>query len=513
MTFTRKTYREITEDMLMQLTKGVTKEKHIFTEDRFKYLLSDKEVRDIIKVEGVSKGMPVVFKKDIDYKLNNDMAEWISDDIPDAGTEFYVSYCFGEPSLITDINPGSVARTIVEATAREIEFLHSQLNYVYLSGFIETANGNALDLVVSILGITRKSPSYATGYVSFGRNLPPSEITRNGEAHVYDGKKFYSLKNSPVKNILSIKGDVNKEQYTFIKETDYLLKDDLIIWLATGKKPDTNSIFYVDYVCYEEIKIPKGTNVSTYSRDPKNMRVFETANDEILKISPDGKWEVDVPVRAIVSGKEGNVYAGTIILMPQPPRGIEYVTNKKDILNGTEAESDEELRNRAKHALQVAGKATLISLKSAIEGVKGVRSVRIEDMPDDVPGIVKAIVSGGNEEEIRKVIEDTRAAGIKVEFERPKIIDIDISITAVLNKGVEPLLIEKNIELKVKDYISSLNIGEEVVYSKIMNIAISVEGVYDTSDITINNGKENIKIKPEEMVEVRAIKILTKFKD
>jgi len=499
--------------MLMQLTKGIIKEKHTFTKNRFKYLLSNKEVKDIVKVEGISKGIPLVFKKDKDYKLSDDMIEWISDNTPDAETEFYVSYCFGEPSLITDINPGSVSRTIVEATAREIEFLHSQLNYVYLSGFIDTAKGNALDLVVSILGITRKSPSYATGYVTFGRNLPPSEITRKGESHVYDGKKYYALKNSPVKNILSIKGEVNKEQYTFIKETDYLLKDNLIVWLADGKHPDMNSIFYVDYVCYEEIKIPKGTKVSTYSRDPKNIRVFETVKDEILKISYEGKWEVDVPVISTVPGKEGNVYAGTIILMPQPPRGIEYVINKKDILNGTEAESDEELRSRAKHALQVAGKATLISLKSAIEEVKGVKSVRIEDMPDGVPGIVKAIVSGGDEKEILKVIEETRAAGIKVEFERPKVIDIDISITAILNKDVEPLLIERNIESKVKDYISSLNIGEEVVYSKIMNITLSIEGVYDASDITINGGKENIKIKPEEMVEVRVIKILTKFKD
>ena len=171
------------------------------------------------------------------------------------------------------------------------------------------------------LGITRKPAEPASGHVTFGRNTPPSEITKSGETHLYDQKKYYGLKSIPVKDISRVKGNLNGKSHTFVKGADYVLKDDLVMWLVDGKKPDKNTVFYVDYIGYEEIKIPEGTKVSTYSREPKNVRVFETTKDEILKMSEEGKWEVDIPAKALVSGKAGNVYAGTITVMPQPPKG------------------------------------------------------------------------------------------------------------------------------------------------------------------------------------------------
>jgi len=513
MAFKRKSYKDITEDIVMQLTKGILKEKHDFKENRFKYMLSNTPVKDIVKIEGALNGIHNVFKKDTDYRLSGNMVEWIpAGDMPDIGTEFHVNYTFSEPSGITDVNPGSVTRTIVEAVSREIDFLYAQMNYVYLSGFIDTSTGNALDLVVSLLGITRKPAEPASGHVTFGRNTPPSETVKSGETHLYDRKKYYGLKSIPVKDISRVKGNLNGKSHTFVKGADYVLKDDLVMWMVDGKKPDKNTVFYVDYIGYEEIKIPEGTKVSTYSREPKNVRTFETTNDEILKMSGEDKWEVDIPVKALVSGKSGNVYAGAITVMPQPPKGIEYVINKKDILNAAPAETDEELRNRAKHALEVAGKATLVSLKSSIEGVEGVRSVIVEDMPDGVAGIVRVIVSGGDEEEIKKVIEDTRSAGIKVEFERPTVVDADVTMTVILDKGVEPLPVEKTIESNIREYVSSLNIGDDVMYGKIISTVLSIRGVYDIPEVRINGGKENIRIRSWERSEARDIKISTKFK-
>jgi len=64
MTFKVKTYEEIRDDMLMQLTKGIIKEKHTFTKNRFKYLLSNKEVKDIVlKLKASQKGYLLYLKK------------------------------------------------------------------------------------------------------------------------------------------------------------------------------------------------------------------------------------------------------------------------------------------------------------------------------------------------------------------------------------------------------------------------------------------------------------------
>lgn len=521
MAFAKKSYEEIRDAILAQITRGIVNERHIYDLDRTKYKLANTPVKSIVKVEGLVNGARHIFREGVDYRLASDMLEWLPNgDKPDDKTPFYVNYIFGAPSGITDINPGSVTRTIVEAISREIEFLYEQLNKVYLAGFIDTASGSALDLVVSLLGISRKPPEHATGKVTFGRSTDPPEIQVSREAHLYDGKAIYELNNFPIKGIIKVEGLIYGSSYVFQKDVDYTTVDKGIRWLAEGKKPDYNTMFYVDYTAYEQIRIHAGVRVSTYSPDPQGAKVFVTTEERVLERVSEGVWEADAPVRALTPGTTGNVYAGMITVMPQPVMGVEYVVNREDILNGAEAESDEELRDRAKHALEVAGKATLISLEAGVRGVEGVTCVLIEDMPDGVPGIVKIVVDGGDEDEIEKVIEDTRAAGIKVEFLRPKPVHIDISLTVILEREAEPSKVEREVEGKVRGYISSLKIGEDVVYSRVIGAALSVDGVYDIDEATIRayrrDGEEitgtrtNIEISSEERATPRTINVLVK---
>jgi uncharacterized phage protein gp47/JayE len=521
MAFVKKSYNDIRDSILAQITKGVINEQYIHDIYRTRYKLANTPVKSIVKVEGVVNGARRIFREGVDYKLAGDMLEWLPNgDKPDDKTPFYVNYIFGTPSGITDINPGSVVRTIVEAVSREIEFLYEQLNKVYLAGFIDTASGSALDLVVSLLGISRKPPEHATGKVTFGRSTDPAEVQVNREAHLYDGKTIYKLNNLPLKNIIKIEGLASGVSCTFQRDNDYAVVDSGIEWLEEGRKPDYNTMFYVDYIAYEKIKIPAGIKVSTYSPIPQEAKVFVTTEERVLKRVSEGIWEADVPVRALTPGTAGNVYAGMITVMPQPLVGVEYVINREDILSGAEAESDEDLRDRAKHALEVAGKATLKSLEAGVRGVEGVTCVLIEDMPDGVPGVVKIVVDGGDEEEIKKVIEDIRAAGIRVEFLRPKPVYLDLSLTVALEKGAEPSKVEAELESKVRGYISSLGIGEDVVFSRIIGAILSVDGVYDILEViikahrkdgeTVTSTRENIEISSEERATARTINVLIK---
>ncbi|MEM2026368.1 MAG: baseplate J/gp47 family protein [Candidatus Bathyarchaeia archaeon] len=521
MTFVKKSYEEIRDAILAQITKGIVNEGHVYDVDRTKYRLENAPVKSIVKVEGIMNGARHIFRESVDYKLTGDMLEWLPNgDKPDNKTLFYVNYIFGAPSGITDINPGSVTRTIVEAISREIEFLYEQLNRVYLAGFIDTASGSALDLVVSLLGISRKPPEHAAGKVTFGRSTDPPEIQVSREAHLYDGKTVYELNTLPIKSVNKVEGLSSGSLHVFQKGKDYAVVERGIEWLIEGRKPDYNTMFYVDYTAYERIKIPAGIKVSTYSPNPREAKVFVTTEERFLEKISEGVWEVDVPVRALTPGTAGNVYAGMITVMPQPLMGVEYVINREDILNGAEAESDEDLRDRAKRALEVAGKATLTSLEAGVRGVEGVTCVLIEDMPDGVPGIVKIVVDGGDENEIKKVIEDIRAAGIRVEFLRPKPVYVDVFLTATLEREAEPSRVGREIESKVRGYISSLKIGEDIIYSRIIGAALSVDGVRDINEVTIKayrrdgeaitSTKANVEISSEERATARTINVLIK---
>ncbi len=68
--------------------------------------------------------------------------------------EFMLSK-LSDSGVLTDLAPGSVARTMVEATAREFSQMYTQMNAIYDAGFIDTATGASLDQLVALLGITR----------------------------------------------------------------------------------------------------------------------------------------------------------------------------------------------------------------------------------------------------------------------------------------------------------------------------------------------------------------------
>ncbi|MFC1803894.1 baseplate J/gp47 family protein [Thermoproteota archaeon] len=522
MTFIRRSYEETRDSILSQITKGVINERHIYDAFQTKYRLEKTPVSEIVKVEGLVGGSTIAFSEGVDYRLTGEMLEWLPNGAnPDEKTVFFVNYTIGEPLGLTDVNPGSVVRTIVEAVSREIDFMYAQLNYVYDAGFIDTAYGSSLDLVASILGVGRKPAEPATGMITFGRNTDPGDVSVEQEAHIQDGRSSYTLKNTPVKQIVKIEGNIEESAYEFEQDTDYTLIGNNLEWLAEGKKPDSDSTFYVNYLTYEQITIPTETSISTYTRRTEDAKFYETTEERVLKNTPQGRWEAIVPIKAIEPGKAGNVFAGSIVVMPQPLVGVEYVINRGDILTGVEAETDKELRERAKHALEVAGKATFSSLESAVKGVEGVTSILIEEMPDEVLGVVKIIVQGGSPEDIQRVIDETRAAGIRVEFTRPRIVNIDIALTVDLVKGAVPSSVEKEVESKIRSYLSEMDIGDDIVYNRVVNSAFSVEGVYDVSELTLNahrddfeeivqSTRENIEIMADEMALVREVTVLVK---
>lgn len=134
---------------------GEASEQQTFVKGKTIYKLTNHPVTEIKTIEGTLKSKPKSFEKGADYRLIGDTVEWLKEH-PDDNSVFTVKYTLDRSTGISDIHPGSVARTLVESISREIEYFYLQMDQAYLSGFLDTASGNALDLVVSILGIKRK---------------------------------------------------------------------------------------------------------------------------------------------------------------------------------------------------------------------------------------------------------------------------------------------------------------------------------------------------------------------
>jgi hypothetical protein len=90
---------------------------------------------------------------------------------PAPGSEVVVNYYprTTDKTVLTDAQPGSVVRTLLETIGKELAILYAQLDAAYDSGFLETATGSSLDRVVALLGYRRYRAGRPIGSVRFGR--------------------------------------------------------------------------------------------------------------------------------------------------------------------------------------------------------------------------------------------------------------------------------------------------------------------------------------------------------
>jgi len=170
-------YQEIVDDILTAIVGGKVNEPIIFDVKTILYTLSEtaRTIRGITGIIDSDKpgGDRHTFQNEIDFEFNADKNAVVWQDggkKPKDNTNFLVDYFRpNSRSPLSDINIGSVTRTLSEAIGREIATVYQQINLAYRSGFIDTAEGKALDFVVSILGVTRKTKEFAEGLVTFFR--------------------------------------------------------------------------------------------------------------------------------------------------------------------------------------------------------------------------------------------------------------------------------------------------------------------------------------------------------
>ncbi len=167
-------YQEIVDDILTAIVGGVVNEPLRFDVKTDLYPLAE-PARDVRGITGVTEdGTHHQFLKAVDFRFSesDNAVIWLKDGTwPDDDSLFYVDYFRrSSRSPLTDINVGSVTRTLSEAIGREIATVYQQINLAYLAGFIDTATGTSLDLVVSILGVERRTKDFAVGLVTFFRD-------------------------------------------------------------------------------------------------------------------------------------------------------------------------------------------------------------------------------------------------------------------------------------------------------------------------------------------------------
>lgn len=194
MSYAPEPYGLFANDLLLNLTGGVSRVRFRFVNSERPFRIGEHEdVRpDSVAVHGLVDGAFRLFVRTIDYAVGTDgEILWNESEpgvpaagavLPDQGSTFYASFdrtAGGRrPPALTDRNPGSITRTLAEAFALEFAVVSHQLDQVYRSAFLATAEGDDLDRVTELVGVSRRGQVHARGEVVLSRTTPaPAEVT------------------------------------------------------------------------------------------------------------------------------------------------------------------------------------------------------------------------------------------------------------------------------------------------------------------------------------------------
>jgi uncharacterized phage protein gp47/JayE len=455
--------------------------------DRFRFVFQatitayelPREASEVTRVTGLKDKVFTQFLPGMHYRFANNRLLWPDPARrPDDGSGVDVEFTWRDrPAGLTDFNPGSVAGTLVRVVAREIKLLYEQMDQAYRRAFIDVASGVALDSVVALLGIDRHKAISARGPVTYLRRTATDRpVTIGPDNRVADtsGRTFVTLQPATIPP----QEDEFRLQTGGVLRTTDKLAELVGIWPEADPPDPATKLATVDTATGQ----PFGADERTITL-AGGVRPAGT-----LRVRYHPK-SVTVPVQAVQPGPDGNVNADTVTVMPTPPAGVTGVVNEEPIEGGRPAEPDDQLRERAKHALERAGNATLNALRFAVLGVDGVDGVEVLDHSVDgsIPlGEVRVRYSAAGDvdkakQAVAEVVEATRAAGIRAVPDLIQTVLVSGTFYLVPDIGV-PAGAPAEFLAAAVEAIRALTIGAPLSVRRLNALAYQVGGLADVAE-------------------------------
>jgi uncharacterized phage protein gp47/JayE len=453
------------------------------------------------QITGFVAGKPAIFNRGQHYVYAVGQLVWqalpspVDPDVaagwfPDDNSRLTVGYFFRDlPSGITDFNAGSVAGTVVRAVSRELKLLYEQMDQAYQRAFIDYAQGAALDNVVALLGISRNLALPAQGGVTFSlKTAPRTDVPIAVGTRVADARgRLFRVAAPGV--IRAVPLDEPSTASGVVVRT----AEEIGALVHVRVSGATTNLATVPTRAGK----PFGDDESTIT-----LAAAPPSSSVIVTYQPKS---VTVPVIAVDTGPEGNLGSGSLTVMPTPPRGVDGgVVNKKPLTGGEAAEADDQLRERAKHALERAGNATLNAIRFAVLNVDGVDSVEVRDFSVDqtIPlGEVRVRISTGKPDVLPRVddeVDKTRAAGIKARVTQVSIVTLSGTIYVIPDLTGSGRDAYARYKTAVVSALKALGIGEPVSPRKIASLVFQIAGLADIGEVQLDYVRGSDAARPVE---------------
>lgn len=219
-----------------------------------------------------------------------------------------------------------------------------------------------------------------------------------------------------------------------------------------------------------------------------------------------------IEVEASDVGTEYNIIQNSIDKFVNNIVGVKSVTNEEEFKEGTNIETDEELRERFFEVVRrPATSGNIYHYEQWAKEIDGINQARVKPLWNG-NGTVKVIVSNDNNivsEEIvakcQEYINTVKPIGADVTVITPTSLDINITANIYIENGYDSVKAKLDFEDNLKKYLSNCN--DTVVYTRVASCLGSVEGIKDYSELKLNGGISNVSFDDEKLPKIKSIEL------
>jgi len=295
--------------------------------------------------------------------------------------------------------------------------------------------------------------------------------------------------------------------HAFAKSATGIYLDNKVAEQGLTRKPATKAIGTV------EIIGDNGANIRIGDKVSADTLTFTITENKVIT-----EGSVIASVQCDIAGIAGNVPIGSINRFPVTLPGIVSVTNPTPTTDGFDAETDDELRQR--YFDKVSRPSTsgnifdYISWAREITGVGGVKVVPLWNGN----GTVKVMIINSNGavadsiliNKVAESIEQKRPIGANVTVESATPVQINISAVLTLKAGVTITDIKSNIQAAITKYLKDIAFKQDYVsYAYIGSKVLSIDGILDYENLTVNTNAVNVDIAENEVPILGTLEVST----
>ena len=268
--------------------------------------------------------------------------------------------------------------------------------------------------------------------------------------------------------------------------------------------------------------VPAGLRLATEADADLDIPSVFFVTTETATLDENG--EADIPIRATEPGIQGDVAAGSIVVLAQSRKNVYSLTNPQETTGGTDKEGLESLLARyLEHVRNPGTSGNKADYKQWALSVNGVGDAHCIPLWNG-EGTVKVVILGDDKKPASSDIVDAvqefinvnagtgdRKApiGATVTVVPASTVTLDISASVLIDKdaGESISSIREHFVAALEEYLKKLAFKTSTIrYARIGSILLEQAGVVDYFYLTINGEEENIALGEDEVAIAGTVK-------